>query len=90
MAKKRAASPESSDDAGEEPSFETELRRLSQVVERLESGDLGLEESLALFEEGIRLARGAQERLNAAEKRVEELIRIDESGEPVTRELEPE
>jgi exonuclease VII small subunit len=49
MAKKRAASPESSDDAGEEPSFETELRRLSQVVERLESGDLGLEESLALF-----------------------------------------
>jgi hypothetical protein len=36
------------------------------------------------------MARGAQERLNAAEKRVEELNRIDESGEPVTRELEPE
>jgi exodeoxyribonuclease VII small subunit len=51
---------------------------------------LGLEESLALFEEGIRLARGAQERLDAAEKRVEELIRIDENGDPVTRELEPE
>ena len=76
--------------AAKDASFEAQLKRLSEVVERLENGDLGLEESLALFEEGIRLARGAQERLDAAEKRVEELIRIDENGAPVTRELEPE
>ena len=63
---------------------------MTAVVERLESGELGLEESLALFEEGVRLARSAQERLDGAEKRVEELVARDENGEPVSRELEPE
>jgi exodeoxyribonuclease VII small subunit len=71
-------------------SFESELERLTLVVERLENDDLRLEESLALFEEGVKLARSAKQRLDTAEKRVEELIRIDENGEPVTRELEPE
>jgi exodeoxyribonuclease VII small subunit len=71
-------------------SFEASLNRLTQVVEKLETGELGLEESLALFEEGIGLARAAQQRLDAAEKRVEELVRIDENGEPIVKELEPE
>jgi exodeoxyribonuclease VII small subunit len=71
-------------------SFEASLHRLTEVVEKLEGGELGLEESLALFEEGVGLARAAQARLDAAEKRVEELVRIDENGEPVVRELEPE
>jgi exodeoxyribonuclease VII small subunit len=86
----RATSAPAEGGAANDASFEAQLKRLGEVVERLENGDLGLEESLALFEEGIRLARGAQERLDAAEKRVEELIRIDENGDPVTRELEPE
>lgn len=73
-----------------ETSFEASLARLSEVVEKLESGELGLEESLALFEEGVGLARAAQARLDQAEKRVEELIRVDENGEPVVRELDPE
>jgi exodeoxyribonuclease VII small subunit len=73
-----------------EASFEAQLKRLGEVVEKLEDGELGLEESLALFEEGVRLSRGAQQRLDAAEKRVEELIRIDENGDAVTRDLEPE
>ncbi len=73
-----------------EASFEAQLKRLGEVVEKLEDGELGLEESLALFEEGVRLSRGAQKRLDAAEKRVEELIRIDENGDAVTRDLEPE
>jgi exodeoxyribonuclease VII small subunit len=72
------------------PSFEASLHRLTEVVEKLESGELGLEESLALFEEGVGLARAAQQRLDAAEKRVEELVRVDENGEPVVKELEPE
>ena len=72
------------------PSFEASLNRLTEVVAKLESGELGLEESLALFEEGVGLARTAQQRLDAAEKRVEELVRIDENGEPVVKELEPE
>jgi exodeoxyribonuclease VII small subunit len=73
-----------------EESFEAQLKRLGEVVEKLEDGELGLEESLALFEEGVRLSRGAQKRLDAAEKRVEELIRIDENGDAITRELDPE
>jgi exodeoxyribonuclease VII small subunit len=73
-----------------EASFEAQLKRLGEVVEKLEDGELGLEESLSLFEEGVRLSRGAQQRLDTAEKRVEELIRIDENGDAVTRDLEPE
>jgi len=72
------------------PSFEASLNRLTEVVDKLESGELGLEESLALFEEGVGLARSAQARLDAAEKRVEELVRVDENGDPVVKELEPE
>ena len=71
-------------------SFEASLHRLTEVVEKLEGGELGLEESLALFEEGVGLARAAQSRLDAAEKRVEELVRVDENGDPVVRELDPE
>jgi exodeoxyribonuclease VII small subunit len=83
--------PETNGDAAPgETSFEAQLKRLGEVVEKLEDGELGLEESLALFEEGVRLSRGAQKRLDDAEKRVEELIRIDENGDAVTRDLDPE
>jgi exodeoxyribonuclease VII small subunit len=57
-----------------EPSFEQILTRLQDVVERLESGELPLEESLAVFEEGIRLSRLGARRLDEAERRVEELL----------------
>jgi len=70
--------------------FEAALKRLTAIVERLESGDLSLEQSLALFEEGTRLSRASQAQLDAAEKRVEELLAIDESGKPIVRELDPE
>jgi exodeoxyribonuclease VII small subunit len=48
----------------------------------LERGDLPLEESLKLFEEGVRLSRECQERLNQAERRIEVLLR-DGEGRPV-------
>jgi exodeoxyribonuclease VII small subunit len=73
-----------------EPPFEQSLKRLGEIVDKLEGGDLGLEDSLALFEEGVRLARLAQQRLDAAERRVEELLSIDAEGNPVVRELETE
>jgi exodeoxyribonuclease VII small subunit len=81
-----------SDDAppeagSEAPSFEEATRRLSQIVAELESGDLPLDRSLALFEEGVRLARGAEERLDRAERRIEELIGLDAQGKPLVREL---
>jgi len=88
--KARETATGNGDEPEAEGSFETSLERLTAVVDRLESGELGLEESLALFEEGVRLARSAKERLDKAEKRVEELIESDENGEPVSRELEPE
>jgi exodeoxyribonuclease VII small subunit len=76
--------------AAEGPGFEEALKRLTAIVERLESGDLSLEQSLSLFEEGTRLSRTSQAKLDAAEKRVEELLAIDAAGQPVVRELEPE
>ena len=70
--------------------FEEALKRLTAIVERLESGELSLEQSLSLFEEGTRLSRTSQAQLDAAEKRVEELLAIDAAGQPVVRELDPE
>jgi exodeoxyribonuclease VII small subunit len=69
-------------------SFEESTRRLSAIVEQLEGGDLPLERSLELFEEGIRLARTAQERLDRAERRVEELLGVDGQGKPMVRDFE--
>jgi exodeoxyribonuclease VII small subunit len=73
------------DGAADPTSFEEASRRLSQIVAELEGGDLSLERSLLLFEEGVRLARTAQERLDRAERRVEELLGIDARGKPVVR-----
>jgi exodeoxyribonuclease VII small subunit len=69
-------------------SFEDVQKRLAKIVEQLEVGDLPLERSLELFEEGVRLTRAAQERLDRAERRVEELLAIDARGQPITREFE--
>ena len=59
------------------------LERLGQVVERLERGDLPLEQSLGMFEEGIKLTREGQRRLDAAEQRIETLLSTEPGeGEP--------
>ncbi len=68
--------------------FEDSIRRLAEIVEALEGGELPLEESLRLFEEGMKLARASQAKLDRAEKRVEELLSIDDEGNPVVRELD--
>jgi exodeoxyribonuclease VII small subunit len=54
--------------------FEKSLQRLEKIVSHMESGELGLEESLAQFENGIKLARTCQDTLANAEFRVEQLI----------------
>jgi exodeoxyribonuclease VII small subunit len=64
----------------EAPSFESAIKRLTEIVQTLERGELPLEESLRLFEEGVKLSRVSQQRLDAAEKRVEELLAVDEQG----------
>ena len=55
--------------------FEDALKKLEKIVSRLEEGDIPLEESLKLFEEGIRLSRICGQKLDEIEKRVEILLR---------------
>lgn len=61
-------------DAAAEPGFDVILVRLRDVVQKLESGELSLEQSLAVYEEGVQLARKGQHLLASAEKRVEILV----------------
>jgi exodeoxyribonuclease VII small subunit len=60
--------------------FETAMRDLEALVERLEKGDLPLEESLAAFEQGVMLTRSCQTALKEAEQKVEILLK--RAGEP--------
>jgi exodeoxyribonuclease VII small subunit len=60
--------------AGPELGFDQILARLRDVVIRLESGDLSLEQSLVVYEQGVQLARRGQQLLASAEKRVEILL----------------
>jgi exodeoxyribonuclease VII small subunit len=57
--------------------YEELVARLTKVVERLEGGGLSLEESIAAFEDGVRLARAGAQRLDEAEKKVELLLEND-------------
>lgn len=67
--------------------FETSLADLEKIVRNLEQGDLSLEESLKLFEDGVKLSRECQERLNQAERRIEILLQ-DANGDPSLQPLE--
>lgn len=94
MATKRSKASTSAKTApnseGQAPSFELAIARLGEIVDSLETGDLPLEESLALFEEGVQLVQASGIQLATAEKRVEKLLAYDQSGEPVVEELESE
>lgn len=57
------------------PAFEAGLEELEAVVRKLESGDLPLEESLAVFEQGVQLSERCRQQLTAAETRVEVLLK---------------
>lgn len=69
-------------------SFEASLEALERIVHELEQGDLPLEKSLELFEQGISLSRQCQDRLNQAERRIEVLLR-DNQGRTVVSPFEP-
>lgn len=55
-------------------SFEAALRRLEEIVETLESGELSLEESIRIFEEGVGLTRTCGQQLEQAEQKVSRLL----------------
>ena len=72
-----------------EKSFESSLDELEKIVTQLEDGDLPLEKSLKLFEDGVKLSRECRERLSQAERRIEVLLK-DVDGNPSLHELEPD
>ena len=63
-----------------EKKFETAMTRLEEIVTELEKGDIPLEQSLRLFEEGVKLARICQARLQEAERKVEILLKDTEGN----------
>ena len=67
-----------------EPTFEAQLKRLEEVLDALEHGDLPLEEAMRLFEEGVRLVKACHQKLDEVEKRVELLLK-DDAGKFFTR-----
>lgn len=73
--------------ADSEPvTFEAGLTQLGEIVARLESGSLGLSESIAAYERGVTILKQLHEELAAVERRVSVLVRIDDEGRPI---LEP-
>jgi len=72
-----------------EKTFEASLVELEEIVGKLEDGDMPLEESLALFEQGIKLSRDCRSRLTNAERRIEILME-DSDGNLTATEFEPE
>lgn len=68
--------------------FEESLARLESLVERMETGDLSLEESLKTFEDGIKLTRECQQALKSAEQKVKLLI--EKNGEIEEQPFEPD
>lgn len=67
--------------------FEKKLNRLEEIVHKMEKGDLALDESLKLFEEGVKLSRECHQRLNEAESKVKLLVTVDNSGQAVTKDF---
>jgi exodeoxyribonuclease VII small subunit len=69
----------------DQPSFEQALKRLEEIVHLLEEGDLGLNEALEHYEEGVKLLRQSYELLQRAERRIEILSGVDAEGNPLTK-----
>jgi exodeoxyribonuclease VII small subunit len=69
--------------------FEKAFQQLEKIVQRLEGEELPLDESLQLFEEGIRLSRFCNQKLEEVEKKIE-LILADAKGQPRIEPFEPE
>ena len=84
------------DETAEQPRFEAALQRLEEIVQKLERGELPLEDSLVLYEEGIRLSRLCHARLEEAEGKIETLMKdargdlvLDKTGKAQTKPFAP-
>ncbi len=70
------------------PDFEAALQELEEIVEKMEDGDISLEDSLKYFERGIALTRACQQALTEAEQKVQ--ILLEKSGQETVEDFEPE
>mgnify|MGYP003982736969 CR=1 FL=1 len=83
MAKKKASGVKK-----DEPSFEATIERLEEIVGELEQGETDLDQSLAQFEEGVKLMRRAHAQLADAERKIVLLTNVDEDGNAETTPLD--
>lgn len=70
--------------------FEKKLTRLEEIVQKMERGELSLEESLKLFEEGVKLSRDCHTQLSKADAQVKKLVGIDGKGQAITEDFNTE
>ena len=70
--------------------FEKKIKELENIVEKMGSGELSLQDSLKFFEKGIRLSRECSEQLNKSEEKVKQLIDISPEGKAITKDFEEE
>ena len=70
--------------------FEKRLNRLEEIVHKMEKGELALEESLRLFEEGVKLSRECHTQLNEAEVKVKKLVGFAADGTAQTVDFQAE
>lgn len=70
--------------------FENKLKRLEEIVGKMEKGDLELDDSLKLFEEGVKLTKECQTHLSQAEQKVKILTGVDSNGNPLTEDFKAE
>ena len=68
--------------------FEKKLTRLEDIVTKMESGDLSLEDSLKFFEEGVKLSRDCNTQLSQAEQKVKTLLSVDANGKATTEDFQ--
>jgi exodeoxyribonuclease VII small subunit len=76
-------------DAAKKPDFEFSLARLEEIVGKLESANLSLDDAMKLFEEGVQLSRDCQKHLEQAEGKVEILLK-KAGGEMAAEPFDPE
>ncbi len=70
--------------------FEKNLNRLEEIVAKMEKGELALDDSLKLFEEGVKLSRDCNRSLTEAEAKVKILMSVNSDGEPVLNDFNQE
>jgi exodeoxyribonuclease VII small subunit len=83
MAQHNTENP-SAEPPDQQPTFEQALAQLEQIVHELEEGQIGLNEALARYEQGVKLLRQCYDLLGRAERKIEMLSGLDAEGNPVT------